>query len=108
VEQEPVTKDRLEDMTNTKTEAKADEQITRVGRGIMTEPEGQKVPRERPAPLKDVKYEGRSGNVYENKGPYDSLPDKKDDISARLHAILHQNTRIFAEPSALLPVFERN
>jgi hypothetical protein len=33
-------------------------------------------------PLKDVKNEDRSGNVYENKGQDDNLPDAKDDISA--------------------------
>ena len=45
-------------------------------------------------PLKDVKNEGRSGNVYENKGPCDNLPETKGDICARLHAILHKKTRI--------------
>ena len=49
------------------------------------------------APLKDVKNEDRSGNVYENKGPSDNLPDTKDDISARLHAILHRKYTYFAE-----------
>jgi hypothetical protein len=57
--------------------------------------------------LKDVKNEGRSGNVYENKGPCDNLPDTKDDISARLHATLHKITRILQEPSAHLSLFER-
>ena len=42
-----------------------------------------------PAAHKDVKNEGRSGNVYENKEPGDNLPDTKDDISRQLHAILH-------------------
>jgi hypothetical protein len=55
---------------------------------------------------KDVKYEGRSGNVYENKGPEDNLPDTKDDISARLHAILRKSTRILQKPPAFLPLFE--
>jgi hypothetical protein len=60
------------------------------------------------APLiKDVKNEGRSGNVYENKGPDDNLPDIKGDICARLHAILHRKARILQKPSALLPLFER-
>ena len=68
---------------------------------------GRKVARGARAPLKDVKNEGRSGNVYENKGPCDNLPDTKDDISARLHAILHKNTRILQKPSALLSQFER-
>ena len=59
------------------------------------------------APIKMLKMKDRSGNVYENKGPGDNLPDTKDDISARLHAILHRNTRILQKPSALLPLFER-
>ena len=37
----------------------------------------------------------------------DNLPDTKDDISARLHAILHKNTRILQKPSAHLPLLER-
>ena len=53
-----------------------------------------------------LKMKERSGNVYENKGPDDNFPDTKDDISAWLHAILHKNTRILQEPSALLPLFE--
>jgi hypothetical protein len=57
-------------------------------------------------PPKDVKNEGRSGNVYENKGPYDNFPDTKDDISARLNAILQKITRILQEPSAYLRLFE--
>ena len=58
-----------------------------------------------PAAHKDVKNEGRSGNVNENKGPCDNLPDRKDDISAWLHAILHKNARIFQETSPLLSLF---
>jgi hypothetical protein len=54
---------------------------------------------------KDVKNEDRSGNVYENKGPLDNLPDTKGDISARLEGILQRNTRILWEPSAFLPLF---
>jgi hypothetical protein len=55
----------------------------------------------RSAAHKDVKNEDRSGNVYENKGRSDNFPDTKDDISARLHAILHGNARIWWELSAL-------
>ena len=55
-------------------------------------------------PLKDVKNEGRSGNVYENKGPDDNLPDTKDAISAWLRAILHKKTRIFQKLSPFLPL----
>ena len=58
------------------------------------------------APLKDVKYEGRSGNVYENKGRDDSLPDTEGDISAQLHAILHRSSRILQKPSPFLPRFD--
>jgi hypothetical protein len=48
-----------------------------------------------------------SGNVYENKGQNDNLPDPKDDICAWLHVILHKNTRIFQKPSTILRLFER-
>jgi len=64
--------------------------------------DGQKVLRKDRAPLKDVKNEGRSGNVYENKGQDDKLPDTKDDICAWLHAILHINTLILQKPWAIL------
>ena len=57
--------------------------------------------------LKDVKNEGRSGNVYENKGPSDNLPDTKDDISAWSDIILHRKTRILQEPTTFLALFER-
>ena len=40
-----------------------------------------------------------SGNVYENKGSSDNLPDTKDDICAWSHAILHKNTRILQKPT---------
>jgi hypothetical protein len=58
------------------------------------------------AAYKDVKNEGRSGNVYENKGRCDKLPDTKDDISAWLHAILHRKTRILQKPSVFLSLCE--
>jgi hypothetical protein len=35
------------------------------------------------APQKAVKNEGRSGNVYENKGKDDSFPDMESDFSAQ-------------------------
>ena len=38
---------------------------------------GRKVARGESSTLKDVKNEGRSGNVYENKGSYDNLSDTK-------------------------------
>jgi hypothetical protein len=52
--------------------------------------------------IKDVKKEGRSGNVYENKGQYDTLPHTKSDISAWLHAILQKSALIFAETAGFL------
>ena len=55
---------------------------------------------------KDVKNEDRSGNVYENKGQDDNLPDTKGDISAWLHAILHRGASVLGKPSDLLPLFE--
>jgi hypothetical protein len=67
---------------------------------------GGKVARGERATPKDVKNEGRSGDVYENKGPDDNLPDTDDDISARLHAILRKSTHILQKPPALLPLFE--
>jgi hypothetical protein len=63
---------------------------------------GQKDRQGTPSTHKDVKNEGRSGNVYENKESRDNLPDTKDDICARLHAILHKITLILQEPSAHL------
>ena len=56
---------------------------------------------------RNVKNGTTSGDVLENKGQHDNLPDTKDDISARLHAILHGNTRILQKPSALMSQFER-
>jgi hypothetical protein len=67
---------------------------------------GRRSARGEPSTLKDVKNEGRSGNVYENKEPCDKLPDTKEDISAWLNVILHKNTGILQEPTALLPLFE--
>ena len=55
---------------------------------------------------RDVKNEGTSGDVYENKGQEDNLPDTKGDISAELHGILHRSKRTLWEPSDLLPLFE--
>ena len=42
-----------------------------------------------------------SGNVYENKGPNDNVPDTKYDISAWLNGILHKDTRILQKLTAL-------
>ncbi len=55
---------------------------------------------------KDVKNEGTSGDVHENKRTNDNLPDRKDDFSAWSHAILHKNTRTLYQPTAHLPLFE--
>ena len=49
---------------------------------------------------KDVKNEGRSDYVYENKDTDDNFTATKDGISMQLHAILHRNTRILEELSA--------
>ena len=68
---------------------------------------GGKMSPGRANPSRDVKNGTTSGDVHENKGQHDNLPDAKDDIFARLHAILHRNIRILWEPSALLPLFER-
>jgi len=58
-----------------------------------------------PATPKDVKKEDRSGNVYENKGSPDNLPDRKHDICAWLNAILQESARMLRKPSALLSQF---
>jgi hypothetical protein len=85
----------------------AAQRCTAAGRGDLqrsgTAAEGKNDPGGDPSSLKDVKNEGRSGNVYENKGPCDILPDTKDDICAWLHAILHKITRILQKPT----VFEQ-
>jgi hypothetical protein len=78
-------------------------QIIQRREGPIVEAEGKKS-HWGASPLKDVKNEDRSGNVYENKGSSDNLPDTKDDISARLHAILHRETRILPKPSAFFTI----
>ena len=55
---------------------------------------------------KDVKNEGRSDYVYENKDTDDNFTDAKHHISTQLHAILQRNTRILQEPTTLLRLFE--
>ena len=45
-------------------------------------------------PKKDVKNEGRTDYVHENKGPYDKVSGRKDAISTLLNAILHRNACI--------------
>ena len=42
-------------------------------------------------PSKDVKYEGRSGDMYENKDMHDKMPDEKTDITAELKLVARQN-----------------
>jgi hypothetical protein len=56
---------------------------------------------------KDVKNEGRSDYVHENKVTDDNLSVTKDAISGRFHAILHRNTFNLQKPSAFLPLFAR-
>ena len=63
------------------------------GGGQETAPGAADTPR-------NVKNEGTSGDVYENKWQGDNLPDTKDDISARLHAILQKSTPILQRLSA--------
>jgi hypothetical protein len=45
---------------------------------------------------KDVKNEGRSDYVHENKGQHDTLSDTKDDVSSQLHRNLHEEYAYFA------------
>ena len=57
-------------------------------------------------PKKDVKNEGRTDYVHENKGPYDKVSGRKDAISTLLNAILHRNACILHKYSALSLLFE--
>jgi hypothetical protein len=52
----------------------------------------QKVITGTPPPPKDVKNEGRSGKVYENKGSPDKMPDEKSGICAQLNPVLQKIT----------------
>jgi len=52
--------------------------------GEIVEAEGRKVAPGERATLKDVKNEGRSGNVYENKGPNDTMTDNYSGFCAGL------------------------
>jgi len=94
-------------LINVQIDAEDSGQIVRPTGAEIVEAEGQNVvPGESEPQLKDVKNEDRSGNVYENKGPKDNLPDTKDDISAWLNANLHKNTHNSQDPTALLRLFE--
>jgi len=53
-----------------------------------------------PPTPKDVKNKGRSGNVYENKGPNDTMTDNISGFCAWSNAILHKNTRILQKPTS--------
>ena len=75
------------------------QQPTRRGRGGRISARGA-------VTLKDVKHEDRSGNVYENKGSCDNFTDTKDDIYARLNAILHESACILWQSAAFLSLFE--
>jgi len=46
---------------------------------------------------KDVKNEGRTEYLYENKYAYDNLSGTKDAISTQLHVIITQKHPYFAE-----------
>ncbi len=94
-------------MTNTHNEAENGGQIIRRREGEIVEEEGGKKSLGRTGALKDVKNEGTSGDVHENKGPDDNLPNTKDDICAWLHVILLKNAYILPQPSARLQEFER-
>jgi hypothetical protein len=52
----------------------------------------QKVTIGAPPPQKDVKNEGTSGDVYENKGSNDKMPEKMSGFCARLRPILQKTT----------------
>ena len=61
-----------------------------------------------PPTPKDVKNEGRSGNVYENKGPNDTMTDNISGFCAWSHAILHKNTRILQKPTSFCHISSVN
>jgi len=63
----------------------------------------QKVTNGAPPPLKDVKNEGRSGNVYENKGSCDQLSESISGICARLKLILQKMTDFMRHYALKLP-----
>jgi hypothetical protein len=56
--------------------------------------EGSMVARVGARPPRDVKNEGTSGDMYENKGQATICPTQKDSICAQSHALLQKNTRI--------------
>ena len=89
-----------------KTNADSRGQIFRLRGGLIVVAEVEK-PCGGRAIHKDVKNEGRSGNVYENKGPDDKLPGTKNDTSTQLHDVCTEDTRIVHKPSAFLSLFER-
>ena len=64
-----------------------DKSNLRTGWGFLHASSHQNVTTGRPTSPKDVKNEGRSGNVYENKGSHDKLPGVISGISAWLSAI---------------------
>jgi hypothetical protein len=54
---------------------------------------------------RNFKNDDRTDYVYENKGSHDKLPEKEDDISARLHAILHKDACILRKQQTLSSQF---
>ena len=55
---------------------------------------GQKVRQKSGLSQKDVKNEGRPGNVYENKGTNDKMPEIKPDICAWSDEFLQKKTAL--------------
>ena len=54
---------------------------------------------------KDVKSEGRSDYVFENKDAHANLSITKGAVSTRLHVILHRNTRLLQKPPGPFATF---
>jgi hypothetical protein len=63
----------------------------------------QKVTIGAPPHPKDVKNEGRSGNVHENKGSNDKMPEEMSGICAWLRVILQKNTDFKRHFALILP-----
>ena len=61
----------------------------------------QKVTNGEPPPQKDVKNEGRSGKVYENKGSHDKLTERMSDICLQLKPILQKIAGLDGQFSAI-------
>ena len=86
---------------------KTQDKSSDAGESQSLKAERQKVAQGARALKKDVKNEGRSDYVYENKDTDDNFPDTKDEHFYTIARHFTRNTRILQKPSALLSIFER-